>query len=148
MCYLSMYYFSHSNLPFIVCSIIIEINPVILSLQPAGAVSSLSIEGAGRTLKKEGVSLPHFDIYSLQVPIVHSFSSTKGQLVPSNSSWQPLRQLFHEFGLERFPRTILLVPQRMDSLQVSLVKYLRKLLLHRGAVVPSTTMSDLSLSAK
>ena len=63
---------------FIVCTLIIEINSVTPSLQPGGSMSSLSLEGAGKTLEKEGVSLPYFDTHFLQVPTVHSSSSTRG----------------------------------------------------------------------
>lgn len=50
VCYSLMYCFSHPHLPFLICSVITEIDPVIISLLSAGSMSSLLVENAIRTL--------------------------------------------------------------------------------------------------
>lgn len=60
----------HPNLLFTVYAAIIEMDPVMISLEPAGSMSSLSGEGATGTLPISGL---HF----LQVPTRHNPRRTR-----------------------------------------------------------------------
>lgn len=111
ICYLSMYCFSHPNLPFIACSVITKVDPATISLLSAGSMSGLSVEGSGRTLEKEGVSHSSSGIHSLQVPTVYNPCSTKGLACLRHFPWQLFKLFFNEFWWKHVPRTVPLVPR-------------------------------------
>lgn len=55
----------HPNIHFTVYSAIIEMDPIIISLEPSGSKSNLSGEGAAGALERKGLLSPYlaFDLY-------------------------------------------------------------------------------------
>lgn len=125
-CPWSMYCFSHLNPPFIAS--VMEMDPVTISPLPAGSMSSLSVEGAGRTLRGRDFSsqLRH-GLWTCSGSGLCLQSHSAGHAGHCSFSWQTFRQLFNEFLLCYLLKTIPLTPQRTDSQQVSGAQHLKNL---------------------